>query len=222
MRANERGVALITVLLVLLVLTVLGITATVMMTQEDRTSSREDMSRSALYVAEFGLRRGEQTLAGFQYSNYNLTTLLDHTATAPQNWSNAPAAAPVEPTPSVITSWDVGHLGTYLTTSVGGTTELANQEITDQMAVTGFRGGQRAFFSLYVRNNPDDPGGPLTNNDSRIRLISVGWISDSAAQPLAVKVLEEEFNFVGTTQSAQSQKLGNPAGTSSGVYASSS
>ena len=39
MRTSERGVALIMVILVLLVLTVLGMTAAMLMTQEDRISS---------------------------------------------------------------------------------------------------------------------------------------------------------------------------------------
>ena len=59
MRRKERGVAIITVILILLLLTVIGIAASMMMTQEDATSGRTDLQRSALYVAEAGLRRGE-------------------------------------------------------------------------------------------------------------------------------------------------------------------
>ena len=69
MRKTERGVALIMVILMLLVLTVLGITAAMLMTQEDRISSRQDMQKAALYAAEAGLRHGETIFTNTPYTN---------------------------------------------------------------------------------------------------------------------------------------------------------
>jgi Tfp pilus assembly protein PilX len=225
MRRGNRGVALITVILVLFVLTILGITAAVMMTQEDRTSSRQDQMRSALYVAEMGLRRGEQVLGSYTYSNFNLATLIQHTAVAGQQWATSTTSLPIRPladtsVPPVgkITTWDTGHLGTYLTTTIGGTEEVANVEITDQLTAAGHGSGQRAFYSVYVRNNPEDARGPNDNGDSRIRLISVGWLANGNGVPIAIKILEEEYNYTGFSQSVQAQKGGNPGGTGSGVY----
>ena len=43
---DERGIALVMVILLLLVLTVLGITATMLMTQEDRISSRQETQKA--------------------------------------------------------------------------------------------------------------------------------------------------------------------------------
>ncbi len=225
MRKGERGVALIMVLLVLLVLTVLGITATMLMTQEDRISSRQDLQKAALYAAEAGLRRGEAIFSATPYSNAQLTLFLAHASTAVT--SAATPTVPLQPAP-----WDIGHLGTYVTTVAGGGTEVANQEVT-QLAVGGTQTFDRirAYYSLYTRNNPEDhnPSGlqdPLHNFDTRLRLIAVGFITDSNgvdnagnARVLAVKIVEEEYNWHGFSQTPWSQKLMNAGGTSSGVYA---
>jgi hypothetical protein len=42
------------------------------------------------------------------------------------------------------------------------------------------------------------------------------------ASVLAVKILEEEFNWVGFSQPSSAQKLMNAGGTSSGIYAGGS
>jgi hypothetical protein len=224
MRNGERGVALIMVLLVLLVLTVLGITAAVLMTQEDRTSSRQDFQKAALYAAEAGLRRGEAIFSNTPYSNAQLTLFLAHVSSAVT--AAVPDPVPVQPAP-----WDLRHLGTYVTTVAGGGTEVANQEVTQIVAGGGGPFDRiRAYYSLYVRNNPEDrnPSGlqdPLHNFDTRLRLVSVGFITDSngvggsgSARVLAVKIVEEEYNWHGFSQTTWAQKLMNAGGTSSGVY----
>jgi hypothetical protein len=216
MKTREHGIALILVILVLLVLSVLGITASVMMTQEDKTSSRQDLQRSAFYVAEVGLRTGEGILTPIPYSNDNLNNLLIYDSTAQ---TQTPAMIPARPV--VPPGWDLGHLGTYL---APGGVPVVNREVP----IAGSTSGKvRAFYSLCVRNNPDDPGityAPPRNLDSRLRLISVAFITDSAGvtantNVLAVKILEEEINWTGWTQGASNQKLGNAAGTSSAIYA---
>lgn len=216
MKTRERGIALILVILVLLVLSVLGITASVMMTQEDKTSSRQDLQRSAFYVAEVGLRTGEGILTPIPYSNDNLNNLLIYDSSAQVQ---TPAMVPARPV--VPPGWDLAHLGTYL---APGGVPVVNREV----AIAGSTSGKvRAFYSLCVRNNPDDPGiiySPPRNLDSRLRLISVAFITDSAGltantNMLAVKILEEEINWTGWTQGASNQKLGNAAGTSSAIYA---
>ena len=227
MRRHERGVALIMVILVLLVLTVLGMTAAVMMTQEDRISSRQDLQKAALYTAEAGLREGERIFVATPYSNAILTSFLVHPPSAVKT-AAAPDAVPVQPAP-----WDIRHLGTYLTTVAGGGTEVVNQEVTQLVGGGASTFNRiRAYYSLYVRNNPEDrnPGtglqDPLANFDSRLRLVAVGFITDAAgvdnagnARVLAVKILEEEFNWTGGPGSSSAQKLMNAGGTSSGVYA---
>jgi len=215
---NQRGIAIITVVLVLLLLTVLGLTASMMMTQEDTTSSRMDLQRAAMYVAEAGLRRGERLLGTYQYSNLTLTQILSHVAVA-----QTPAATPSIPAhPSSKRDYSITKLGTYLTTVAGGGTEIANVPVvppanTDSTPTQG----RRAFYSLYVRNNPEDwdPLNPSAtrNQDTKIRLISVGWIAQDG-RPLAVKILEEEFNWTGVNQNPSAQKQTNQGGTGSGMY----
>lgn len=206
---RERGAALIFVIVVLLVLSVLGMALALFMGQEDRTSGRQDLQKLALYAAEAGLRRGEGILSGLKL--LQVQGLLTHVSTAPQAFQETPSL-PAHPTNAG--EYDAQHLGTYLTQ---GNAELANVEIPLQAQ------GKRAFYSVYVRNNPDDAG-PTTNADSRIRLLSVGWVANSGDPGLpwpargvaAVKIVEEEYNFQGRAAAESSQKLGNPGGTSSG------
>ncbi|MGQ9495076.1 MAG: PilX N-terminal domain-containing pilus assembly protein [Thermoanaerobaculaceae bacterium] len=206
---RERGAALIFVIVVLLVLTVLGMALALFMGQEDRTSGRQDLQKLALYAAEAGLRRGEGVLRGLKL--LQAQGLLSHTSTALQAFQQTPTL-PVHPTNSG--EYDAQHLGTYLTQD---NAELANVEIPLQAQ------GKRAFYSVYVRNNPDDAG-PTTNADSRIRLLAVGWVANNgdpgapwpARAVATVKILEEEFNWQGQAAAESAQKLGNPGGTSSG------
>jgi hypothetical protein len=228
MRKKERGVALIMVILVLLVLTVLGITAAMLMTQEDRISARQDQQKAALYAAEVGLRRGEQILMGTPFSKTAVNAFLNHVSVA--TTVAAPDTVPIQPAP-----WDIRHLGTYLTDGSGSSNEIANREIT-QMATnladssTFTFNKIRAFYSVYVRNNPEDRdasgvANPLDNNDTRVRLVSIGFITDNRgvdgsgnAKVLAVKILEEEFNWSGFSTSQGFQADMYAGATNSGVW----
>jgi len=217
MRRNQRGIAIITVVLVLLLLTVLGLTASMMMTQEDTTSSRMDMQRAAMYVAEAGLRRGERVLRNYQYSNLTLTRFLSYTSS-----TETPATTPKIPQhPANKRDYKITKLGTYLTTNPGGGTELSNQILGTSFSTATTVGGRQAFYSLYVRNNPEDwdplSPSPTENRDTKIRLISVGWIAQDG-RPLAVKILEEEVNWTGVTQNPSAQKQTNQGGTGAALY----
>jgi len=211
----QRGAALITVILVLLILTALGVAVSLIMTQEDRTSGRQDVQKLALYAAESGLRRGERILANTKLLAAD--SLLGHPPSALQAFQENPAT-PQLPDPSDRATWDAAHLGTYL---VEGGVELANVEVP----LAGAR-GKRAFYSVYVRDNPDDPDpNPTVNRDSRIRLLAVGWVANNAEPHspwpargvAAVKILEEEFNWQGLSTAESAQKLVDPGGTGSGA-----
>ncbi len=217
-RRTERGVALVMVILILLVLTALGITATMLMTQEDRISARQEQQKAAFYAAEAGLRRGERVLITIPDNSFSkLTDFLVHAPRA--KTVAAPDPIPVQPP-----DWSIRHLGTYLTDLGAGGNELANQEVT-QLSGTVTMDRVRAYYSLYVRNNPEDPGGPTTNTDALLRLVSVGFLTDANgvdangnANVLAVKILEEEYNFWGGGTSPSAQKELNAGATSSGVW----
>jgi hypothetical protein len=224
MRDSQKGMALITVILLLLVLTVLAMTAAVMMTQEDRTSSRADLQKAAFYVAEAGLRRGEDALRLAPLVNG--TDLLGHPSVSTVDGLDSDRVR--HPYGGVLESWDGNHLGTFLVDVANcadlsadeACGELANQEIP--LAIVGADVGRAARYSLLVRNNPEDSrpptGTPTTNTDTRLRLISVGVIYGSTGQTLAMKILEEEYNYAGVTQAPSTQKLSDAGGTSSGLY----
>jgi type IV pilus assembly protein PilX len=206
-RTNQRGVAMITTILVLLVLTALGIVAAALMTQEDRISQRQDVQRAAFYVAEAGLRLGETRLNALTFSNVDVSAMLAHTAVASNSLLTPPV--PVHPLP-----WDTAHLGTYLTDTAGS--EFAAREVPLASLIAA--PGRRAFVSLYVRNNREDfvPANPSNNSDDAVRLVSVGWIEQSG-RALAIKMLEEEFRWISSGGGFGLQKLADSGGTSSGL-----
>jgi len=214
--SSERGSALLTVLVVMLVLTVV-VFAAIITTEEDRdTAYSEVFANEALYAAEVGLRRGERALDVFP----DPWNILEHTAVA-QTPANKSANDDFIPDhPLLGTEFDLDHLGTYVTEAG---VELANIEVP-----RGNVGAAAvARYSLFVRNNPDDPyfsTDPTVNTDTKVRLISVGWI-ERGNQIAAVKVLEEEYAYPASTMGSaarDTQYLKDSSGTSSIRFGASS
>jgi Tfp pilus assembly protein PilX len=223
MRRSERGVALITVILMLLVLTVLGIAAALLMTQEDRTSARQEMFKAALYAAEVGLRTGERvlTLTPAAALSAILTYPSNFSSPFEEEWQDNPVThAPRHPPCGPAANWNTVNLGTYLTQGAVGGSEIANVEVPIAAVSGTVDTGKRAFYSLYVRNNPEDIAvctGGAGDTDGIVRLVSVGWVTNMDGVPLAVKVLEEEFNSSGISQAPSAQKQVNQGGTGQGI-----
>src|SRR5208337_4586665 len=129
------------------------------------------------------------------------------------------------------TTWTVAHLGTYLVAVDSGGIPTSNELVNQQVVYTGAGGAggtaTEAFYSVYIRNNPDDPSVSLTiDSDKRVRLISVGFITSAGATlsgttltgnftVLAVKILEEEWSWIGSSQNPSVQKQVNAGGTGS-------
>lgn len=208
---TQSGSSLLLVVLILLVLSGFG-AAMLTLTDSDRGDvSQEDHLKDALYVAEMGLRVGESTL--FATDPTNSSTLMQHVAVA-----QTAAVSPAIPVfPQEEEDYDLSRLGTYLTNVSGQ--ELANQRVDIPGSPTG-RTTTRAFYSLYVRNNPADTsvadGNPGTvaevDNDTILNLVSVGWVSQGG-NILSVKILEEEYSWIGTPEALSSQKGQNEGGT---------
>jgi hypothetical protein len=204
---RERGSALLIVVVVMLILSVTGM-AIITMTEEDRNKAYSEMyTREALYAAEMGLRRGERVLlaAGSAAAN----SLLSHPAAA----VTSVVTPSVPQIPNTATEFDIEHLGTYL---IEGGAELANQPVAMAPVPSG-RPSPQGFYSLYVRNNPEDVGvggSTATNNDFLIRLVSVGWVQ-FGNEVHAVKILEEEYTWVGADQNPSAQKGNDAGGTGS-------
>ena len=216
MRHDQRGSAMLTAILVLLILSAIGAASVYLMHQESAQSATLMDSKLALDAAESGLRRGEAILS--TAGAFSINTLLQHDSQADPA---TPAMVPDHPQhpadPKLTGTYDVTHLGTYL---LDGGAPQAVIEVPVPTQGTG--PARRAFFSLCVRDNPEDidatnPGSATTDSDSKVRLISVGWVQVKN-KVLAVKMLEEEYNFSGVSQSPSAQKLVNAGGTSSVQY----
>jgi hypothetical protein len=211
---RQQGSALLLVVVILLVLSGLGM-AMLALTDSDReTVSWNDHVKDALYVAEIGLRVGEDVL--FQSSPINASTLMQHDSVS-QTAVVTPGIPVFPVTPS---QYDLTRLGTYLIDPGGN--ELANQAVTLPPSPTG-RPMPEAFYSLYIRNNPNDPAildttvAATTNLDPPVNLVVVAWVA-KAGNVLAVKILEEEYTWLGLAEALSSQKLQDSGGTGSGQY----
>ena len=85
------------------------------------------------------------------------------------------------------------------------------------------------MYTVYVRNNADDPGGKALDQDQRINIVVVGQmvLVDSAGNPIRDsvgnptigirKVLEEQIMTNPEGSAAATQKGSNVGGTSAGV-----
>lgn len=210
---RQQGSALLLVVVILLVLSGLGM-AMLALTDNDReTVSWNNHVKDALYVAEMGLRVGEGILT--TATSGNADTVLQHVSVASTN-----VVSPAVPVfPQAPAEYTTANLGTYLTV---GATEMANRAVPLPASPTG-RPLTNAFYSLYVRNNPNDvavsDNNPLTNatedDDFRVNLIAVAWVA-RGGRVLAVKILEEEFSWSGVTQDPSGQKSKDSGGTGSG------
>ena len=204
---DQKGSALITVIMVVLVLTLVGLAALVYMSVEDQVSNNDRLQKEALYAAETGLRIGERVL-GTQIQTYSITALLGQ-PWAPSATVSNPAVTPNVPvTPDLpsyagetgLPKYDLAHLGTNVWGPPPWNLLLAAQQWAaipvTYTSPTNVATSNRAFFSLYLRNNQDDySGSPTTDQDGKVDMISVGYLVDSGNRILAVKIIAEGFNL---------------------------
>ena len=217
MRKNtERGSAMLTAILVMLILSAVGAAAVYLMRQESAQSATVMDTKLAMDAAETGLRRGEAILA--TAGVFSVNTLLQHDSNGDPATPAMDPDHPRHPTdPKLSGTYDATHLGTYLLD--GGTPQAV---IPVPSASQGSGPSPQAFYSLCVRDNPEDidpnnASSATVDSDSKVRLVSVGWVQ-VGNRVLAVKMLEEEYNFSGVSQSPSAQKLVNAGGTSSVQY----
>jgi len=181
----EKGSALITIVLVVFVLTMVGIAGVLYMTMEDRLSGNDKLQQAALYAAETGLRTGETAIKDVgSGGSESLTTLLSAT-------------------------------GSTLSPPGGGYTAVSLGTGYYEVPITlpsGAPGG--ANYSLYVRNNQDDPspGSATHDTDQKINIIAVGTVSDLSGRGIS-KILEEQMFIGGAGGGERLMKAGNIGGT---------
>lgn len=199
--ANERGSALVTVILVVLVLTMVGLAALLFMTVEDTISGNDRYQKEALYLAEVGLREGELRMG--DPPGGGIDELLQYTHAA----NDVPL--------SLDDCVGYQYLGTVLTDTAGQ--PLYNVAV--QYMGAGGSVDRTGFYSVYIRNNRQDGAGSATlDADGYVDILSVGTVQDPNGRILFQKILAEEF-FLGQAGSGQVLQKGVTAGgTGSATY----
>ena len=183
---QERGSALISVVLVVFVLTMVGIAGVLYMTMEDKLSSNEKLQQAGLYAAEAGLRAAEQQVKAIATDSTSINGLLALTTSPP------PLTAPG---------------GGYNAVTLG--TSFYDQAITLPTGAPG-----ETTWSAYVRNNIDDIAGSdaTHDQDQKINIVVVGTVSAPSGRTVT-KVLEEQMFVGGAGGGERLMKGGNIGGT---------
>lgn len=218
-RRGKRGSALITVILMLLVLTVVGVGVAYLTQVEDKITGNDRFLKSAFYAAEAGLRLGEAVIAA---------EILFPSQLGP-NLLQAAGVAGGGTTPDLVLPGG-GRAGLVLRLGAGPTEYSPAVSSTcctvAPVSLTGTGGppdaqATQARFTLYVRNNEDDPSGQATvDTDAKVQLISVGqvFVGFTTPRPVAItKILEEQITFVKEGTQGPDQKGGFSSGSSGGT-----
>ncbi len=199
---STRGGALIIALLVVLVLTIIGIGVAYFTQLEDQTSGNTRLAKTAFYAAETGLRTGEQALTDAEALAATATELVSYTG------------------------------GTAVALPGGGRQGVplyVRGAVYDRIVLRAATGtSDVATFTLYVRNNVEDPANSaIADADKIINLVSVGqvWTTrgvDGAGLPipdrlLATKILEEQIELSRFGRSFSDQEGADAGGTNTGI-----
>lgn len=206
-RRSARGGALLIVLLVVLVLTIVGLGVAYFTQLEDQTSGNVRLSKTAFYAGESGLRDGEQALTQADATGTSVTFLL--------STPGPTYALPGGGAPGIPLEIDGKGFLRIVLRSAPGTSDVAT-------------------YSLYVRNNAEDPEDPSTpgpeDTDRIVNLISVGQVwttngtgTDGLPIPgrlLATKILEEQIRLGRPGESVAPQEGVNESSTGTGQIGS--
>jgi hypothetical protein len=200
---STRGGALIIVLLVVLVLTIVGLGVAYFTQIEDQTSGNIRLAKTAFYAAESGLRSGEQEMTQANAEGVSGTELIHGTGTPISLPGGGLAAVPLDIRGDLFAK--------IVLRAAKGTSDVAT-------------------YSLYVRNNVEDPGNAAVpvavDTDRFINLIAVGQVWSSAGvdagglpipgRLLATKILEEQIRLGTPGESTAPQRGANESGTNTG------
>lgn len=194
---RDRGSALALAILVTLILLVVGVTVAYLTQTEDRVSGNTRLAKVAFYAAEYGLREGETIVQNTLRSSPTATPLLNPTGTPPAN----------------------------LTLPGGGVAiPLVSGATFFYQKVLAGAGLDDSGYSIYVRNNVEDPGGTTTDTDNTVNIVVVGYAllgggnTDPFAQRvLATKIVEEQVSLGAFGTESGAQKAGNQGGTGAGT-----
>jgi Tfp pilus assembly protein PilX len=186
---NEKGSALIMVILVVVVLTMVGLAAAFYMNMEDRISQNDKLLQAALQAAQAGLKEGEQIVSR-TVTNATINTALDPATHGNYSGNDLPTAQTDLTTAQ--------HLGVVLwdQNSSSALTPLYNVNVGGVSVAS-----VSARYTLYLRNDPSDylpasdSGKYYIDHNGRINLISRGSVIDAKGREIAVKILTEQIYF---------------------------
>ena len=187
---------MITVILVILVLTIIGIGVAYFTQVEDRISGNDRLMKAGFYAAEAGLRFGESLLRANVASPNALSNRYQATTGATLNPPG----------------------GGYTAHVIDFGVPMVNQAVSMD-SVPGWgtvTNIDQATFSLFVRNNVEDPGGATFETDNRTNLIAVGVIQLANGGGIT-KILEEQIIVQIAGSDSGTQKQGNQGGTGGGA-----
>lgn len=202
-RGGLRGSALVTVILVILILTVVGLGVAYFAQMEEGLSGNARLMRSAFYVAEVGLRKGESVISqGVIGLNNSLSSILTCSGCL-----TPPLNVPGGGWPGIILK--------ATDPEDGAIKEFVNHPVPVPLSL-GANVFDRGTYSIYVRNNAEDPAGPDNDSDNAVVLISVGRVPGAGGR-VFTKMVEEELVTGTSGGPAFSQYLSNAGGTSSGA-----
>ncbi len=197
---RSRGSALVTVILVILILTVVGLGVAYFAQIEEGLSGNARLSRAAFYVAEVGLRKGESVIGSVVGVGIGLSTLLTCSGCTPLSVPGG------------------GYQGIILHAADpedNVVKDFANLPVPVPAPLTG-KVVDQGTYSVYVRNNPEDPGGAALDSDNVLLIISVGQIR-AAGGRVFTKILEEQVITGAFGAPVGGQYLTNQGGTGSGA-----
>jgi len=203
---NEKGSALISVILVVLVLTMVGVASLFFMTTEERLTNVSRLERAAFYAAETGLRAAESSI-DTQYKNNSgiYSVLLAFPQTA-DNVLTVPQGGTIHPTAVVLS--DPAIVAGNIDPLTGAA--MPAQEMRSILIPTGEE-GYTLMYSVYVRNDDDEMSNTVDNNQ-RVNIVSVGTLITGSGTVFQ-KTLEEQMGPLGGGGAISGQKDQNMGGT---------
>lgn len=200
---NEKGSALLTVILVVLVLTMVGIASVFFMTTEEKVANVSRLEKAAFYAAEIGLRRAETSIQNqYNVNNNCLTIMLNYNPSVQNEWTvlQVPGSATtsVHPTAVVFTDTTDPEAQAVRNDPALEIIDPANAQIP-ATEMRGFlvdnQGGYVSTYSLYIRND-DDESSHTADVNNIVNVISVGLVVTPGGKVVR-KVLEEGIAPVG-------------------------
>jgi len=208
---RARGSALVSVILVLLVLTIVGVGIAYFTSMEDRLSGNTRITKAGFYAADAGLRRGEALL--------NELINLDPTACGALTMSQLLVARTVGSNIKIpgggydALVFDLSTLPAPAVACLGVDARPYTNVLIPQPPPLASYIVDKVSYSLYLRNNVDDPlGTDIVDGDNIVNLISIGTVQLPAGV-VVTKIVEEQLLLSSGGGAIGGFKDINPGGT---------